>query len=194
MKQAIMKFAASPLVWFFKCAHPVTRIWNRIYFTARLSADIRDMDFSVQCDGRVYVSGTAEITLGRRSRLGMEVELRTVDAGRIHIGDDTRINRGCTLTSYSHIAIGDFCLIGEFVSIRDANHGLSCDAPMRLQPHTFAPIRIGRDVWIGRGSCILPGVTIGSGAVIGANSVVTRDIPEFAIAAGAPAKVIRLRE
>jgi acetyltransferase-like isoleucine patch superfamily enzyme len=65
---------------------------------------------------------------------------------------------------------------------------------MRYQPHTSKPILIGRDVWIGRGSCILPGVTIGEGAVIGANSVVTGDISDFAIAAGAPAKVIKMRQ
>jgi len=65
---------------------------------------------------------------------------------------------------------------------------------MRYQPHTCEPILIGRDVWIGRGSCILPGITIGEGAVIGANSVVNKDVPAYAIAAGIPAKVIKMRQ
>jgi acetyltransferase-like isoleucine patch superfamily enzyme len=189
-----MKMIGLPIVLLFKLAGPLRTIWRRIYFTARLAADVSDMDFSVQCDGRVHVSGTANIKLEKRCRLGMDVELRTVDAGRIQIGEDTRLNRGCTLTSYARISIGDFTIIGEFVSIRDANHGLKRGEPMRYQPHTCEPILIGRDVWIGRGSCILPGVTIGEGAVIGANSVVTRDIPGFAIAAGVPAKVIKIRE
>jgi len=194
MKHTLMKMIGLPIVLLFKLAAPVRTVWRRIYLTARLSADVSDMDFSVQCDGRVHVSGTAKIKLGKRCRLGMEVELRTVEAGRIHIGEDTRLNRGCTLTSYAQIRIDDFTIIGEFVSIRDANHGLKRGEPMRYQPHTCKPILVGRDVWIGRGSCILPGVTIGEGAVIGANSVVTRDVPDFAIAAGAPAKVIKMRQ
>jgi acetyltransferase-like isoleucine patch superfamily enzyme len=193
MKHTMMKMIGLPIVFLFKLADPLRTIWRRIYFTARLSADISDMDYSVQCDGRVLVSGTADIKLGKRCRLGMDVELRTVDAGRIRIGEDTRLNRGSTLTSYAQIRIGDFTIIGEFVSIRDANHGLKRGEPMRYQPHTCEPILIGRDVWIGRGSCILPGVTIGKGAVIGANSVVTRDVPDFAIAGGVPAKVIKMR-
>ena len=194
MKHTMMKLIGLPIVLLFKLAGPLRRIWRRIYLTARLAADVNDMDFSVQCDGRVHVSGTANIKLGKRCRLGMEVELRTVEAGHIQIGEDTRLNKGCTLTSYAQIRIDDFTIIGEFVSIRDANHGLKRGEPMRYQPHTCKPILVGRDVWIGRGSCILPGVTIGEGAVIGANSVVTRDVPDFAIAAGVPAKVIKMRQ
>ena len=194
MKHTVMKIVGQPIVLLVKLGGPLRRLWRRIYFTARLAADVKDMDFSVQCDGRIHVSGTANIGLGKRCRLGMDVELRTVDAGRIQIGADTRLNRGCTLTSYAQIRIDNFTIIGEFVSIRDANHGLKRDEPMRYQPHTCEPILIGRDVWIGRGSCILPGVTIGEGAVIGANSVVTGDIPDFAIAAGVPAKVIKMRQ
>ena len=194
MKHTMMKMIGLPIVLLFKLAGPLRRIWRRIYLTARLAADVSDMDFSVQCDGRVHVSGTANIKLGKRCRLGMEVELRTVEAGHIQIGEDTRLNKGCTLTSYAQIRIDDFTIIGEFVSIRDANHGLKRGEPMRYQPHTCKPILIGRDVWIGRGSCILPGVTIGEGAVIGANSVVTRDVPDFAIAGGVPATVIKMRQ
>ena len=194
MKHRLMKIIGLPIIIFFKLSDSLRAIWRRIYFTARLAAQIKEMDFSVKCDGPVWISGTASIKLGKRCRLGMDVELRTVEDGRIQIGEDTRLNRGCTLTSYAQIRIEDFTIIGEFVSIRDANHGLKRGEPMRFQPHTCEPILIGRDVWIGRGSCILPGVTIGEGAVIGANSVVNRDIPEFAIAAGVPAKVIKMRE
>jgi acetyltransferase-like isoleucine patch superfamily enzyme len=193
MKHTLMKMIGLPMVLLFKLARPLRNIWRRVYLTARLAAEINDMDYSVQCDGRVNVSGTANIKLGKRCRLGMDAELRTVEGGRIRIGADTRLNRGCTLTSYAQIRIDDFTIIGEFVSIRDANHGLKRGEPMRYQPHTCEPIQIGRDVWIGRGSCILPGVSIGEGAVIGANSVVNRDIPDFAIAAGVPAKVIKMR-
>ena len=194
MKHTMMKIIGLPVILLFKLTHPFRSLWRRIYFTARLSADVSGMDFSVECDGRVHVSGTANIELGRRCRLGMEVELRSDEGGPIRIGDDTRLNRGCTLTSYSQISIDDWAIMGEFVSIRDANHGIKRGEPMRYQPHTCEPILIGRDVWIGRGSCILPGVTIGEGAVIGANSVVNKDVPAYAIAAGIPVKVIKMRE
>ena len=117
-----------------------------------------------------------------------------MNGGCIRLGNEIRINRGCIITSYSNISIGDFTIIGEYTSIRDANHGMEKNAPMRYQAHTFAPINIGRDVWLGRGCCVLPDVTIGEGSVIGANSVVTKDIPSFSIAAGVPAKVIGKRE
>jgi acetyltransferase-like isoleucine patch superfamily enzyme len=189
-----MKMIGLPIIFLFKLSAPLRYIWRRIYFTARLAAEVSDMDYSVQCDGQVHVSGTSNIKLGKRCRLGMDVELRTVEGGRIQIGADTRLNRGCTLTSYAQISIDDYTIIGEFVSIRDANHGLQRGKPMRYQPHTSGKIQIGRDVWIGRGSCILSGVTIGEGAVIGANSVVTKDVPDFGIAAGVPARVIKKRE
>jgi len=194
MKYKILKLISLPVIFLTMLIRPFKYAWKRIYFTARLAGEIKDMDFSVQCDGRVHVSGTANIHLGKRCRLGMETELRTMEKGKIHLGDDTRLNRGGTLTSYAEIFIDDFTIIGEFVSIRDANHGMERGEPMRYQEHTSKPIRIGRDVWVGRGSCILPGVTIGEGSVIGANSVVTRDVPPYSIAAGVPAKIIRERE
>lgn len=193
-KHAILGLLSQPAIQVIRLMHPIMCIWRRFYFTARLSADVKDIDFSIQCDGRVHITGTRNIRLGKRCRLGMETELRTIEKGRIRLGADVRVNRCCTLTSYSGIFIDDFTIIGEFVSIRDANHGMKQGKPMRYQPHTSSPIRIGRDVWIGRGSCVLPGVTIGDGVVIGANSVVSRDISSYSIAAGAPAKVIKKRE
>jgi len=182
-----------PLVLWFKLIRPVVNSWNKIYYTARLNAKVKNMDFSVQCDGPVFVIGTGKISLGSRCRLGNDTQLTTMETGRIHIGNDTRINRGTTIVSYAEVTIDDFTIIGEYVTIRDANHGLDLSEPMRFQPHTSKPINIGRDVWIGRGVCILGGVTIGKGSVIGANSVVNKDIPPFSIAGGVPSRVIKTR-
>lgn len=194
MKHAILNMIGSPIILMTKVLRPPKKMWHRFFLTASLKAKVRDMDFSVICDGSIRVTGTGNIHLGKRCRLGMDIELGTEEQGKITIGDDTRLNRGCTVVSYSQIDIGDFAIIGEFATIRDANHGMKLGEPMRYQPHDTRPIRIGRDVWIGRGCCILPGVSIGEGSVIGANSVCTRDIPPYSIAAGIPAKVIRKRE
>jgi acetyltransferase-like isoleucine patch superfamily enzyme len=115
-------------------------------------------------------------------------------AGEIYIGD------GASIQPYSHIAaastlrIGAYVLTGSRVFITDHNHGLAdLDHPVAYQPLDVAPVTVQEYAWLGENAVILKGVTVGHHAVIGANSVVTRDIPPFAIAAGAPAKVIRFR-
>lgn len=170
----------------------------RLFARARRLAGLRHrlrhpVPASTQFDGEQRVAGSGDVRLGDYCRLGPALLFETRERGRIAIGSHVRINQGCVLVAHSLVSIGDDCLIGEYVSIRDANHGILAGPPIRLQSHDSAPIRIGRDVWIGRGACILPGVEIGDGAVIGANSVVTRSIPAGTVAAGIPARVLRQR-
>lgn len=193
MKYLAMQIAALPLLGMWKLIFVFKQYWNRIWWTTCLDAQGVLMDYSVQCDGYVRVLGTGRLTLGPACRLGRDVEFETGEQGRIVLGSCVRINRGTTLASQCEIRIGDNVMIGEFVSVRDANHGTDPNRPMRLQPQSSDPIHIENDVWVGRGTCILPGVLIGEGAVVGANSVVSRDIPPYAIAVGAPAKVVRFR-
>lgn len=148
---------------------------------------------TTQFDGPVRTGGRVRLEMQERCRLGREVYFDTPEQGVIRIGAHTRINQGCVVVSYHEVRIGSDCLIGEYVSIRDANHGTATGEPMRTQAHNGAPIMIGDDVWIARGAVILKGVTIGDGAVVGANSVVTKDVPAMAIVAGAPARLIRMR-
>lgn len=186
--------AVALLAEIFRIARPACVILTRILYPAFLKAGIAGMHLSVQCDGLVHAVGTKNVHIGKGCRIGASTQFETQGQGRIVLGDNIRINRGCTIVSYAAVTIGDYAIIGEYVTIRDANHGMRRHEPMRIQEHICAPIHIGQDVWIGRGACVLPGVTIGQGAVIGANSVVTRDIPPFSIAVGAPACVIRERE
>jgi acetyltransferase-like isoleucine patch superfamily enzyme len=102
------------------------------------------------------------------------------------------INRGCYFHVRDAVSIGDHCMLGEYVSIHDENHRPSTDGtPLRACGYTTAPVRIGSNVWIGAKASILAGTTIGDNAVIGANAVVTHDIPGNSIAVGVPARVIR---
>lgn len=111
------------------------------------------------------------------------------DCGKnIHIGRGVFINAGCKFQDQGGIFIGDNCLIGHNTIIATLNHGMLPEERGDLIP---SPVHIGKGVWIGSGSIILPGVTIGDNAVIGAGSVVTKDIPADKVAVGSPAKVIK---
>lgn len=166
---------------------PAARFWRYAWLVSRCDGDVHP---STQFDGPVHLPGRAALAIDAHCRLGRDVYLET-NGGRITMGRHVRINMGCVLVSYASICIGDDCLIGEYVSIRDANHGTAGDEPMRSQPHRFEPIVIGNNVWIGRGAVILRGVTVGDGAVIAANSVVTRDVAPGCVVAGAPARPVK---
>lgn len=144
----------------------------------------------VQFVGPVIVEGTGNVHIGAGTRVGRNVFFETYDAAAIKIGRRVTINDGVVLVAYSGVEIGDDAMIGEYTSIRDADHGMVCGVPVRVQEHSSSPVRIGSDAWIGRGVAVLKGVVIGAGAVVGANSVVTRDVAENAIVAGAPARML----
>ncbi len=113
----------------------------------------------------------------------------------IIIGKNTQINGGDFLTKKGGmIKIGDNCMISYDVVMRTDMHNYSdIDIPMINQGVKTANIVIGNDVWIGQGAIVMPGVTVHDGAVIGARAVVTKDVPEYCVVAGVPAKIIKKR-
>lgn len=113
---------------------------------------------------------------------------------RVFIGDNTVIGRHCMITAKNLIRLGSNVLMGAYVQVIDHNHGMAAGRTIREQSAQIGEVIVGNDVWIGVGAKILTNVHIGDGAVIGANAVVTHDIPANAIAAGVPARVIRYRE
>lgn len=125
-------------------------------------------------------------------RLGAGIIVRASSGGVIRIGKRVTLRRFITLHAYERIEIGDDSRIGEMVTIRDHNHFSELeDAPGEAKGFEAAPVIIGNNVWVGVKVTIMPGVSIGDNAIIGANAVVTKDVPANAIAAGVPAKVIR---
>ena len=113
---------------------------------------------------------------------------------QIELGDHVFINTGCILHAEGGLTIGSDTKIGPYTTIWTSNHNFDrTDVPFRSQGDKLAPVEIGRDVWIGASVTILAGVSIGDKSVIGAGSVVTKDIPPFSVAVGNPAKVIRSR-
>lgn len=111
------------------------------------------------------------------------------DCGKnIHIGKQVFINMGCKFQDQGGIYIGDGALIGHNVVLATLNHAKSPKDRGTMIP---APIHIGKHVWIGSNSTILPGVTIGDGAIVAAGAVVSKDVPENAIVGGVPATILR---
>jgi len=139
-------------------------------------------------DGRLEV--------GPHTVLEPDVWLTAPGAARIRIGGGTFLNIGVMVAALELVEIGEHCMLANGCFISDGSHRF--DDPHKPVPWqgftTKGPTRIGDNVWCGAHAVITSGVTIGERSVIGANSVVTADIPPFSIAAGAPARVLRTIE
>jgi maltose O-acetyltransferase len=107
----------------------------------------------------------------------------------IELGERVFFNFNCVVLDVCPVRIGSFCQFGPAVQIYTATHPFNAD--QRRREEFGKPVEIGSDVWVGGGAIVLPGVRIGSRAVIGAGSVVTRDVPDGVFAAGNPCRVIR---
>jgi maltose O-acetyltransferase len=107
----------------------------------------------------------------------------------IQLGERVFFNFNCVVLDVCVVEIGDFTLFGPAVQMYTATHPMN--AELRRKQEFAKPIKIGSDVWVGGGAIICPGVSIGSKSVVGAGSVVTRDIPAGVFAAGNPCRVIR---
>lgn len=146
---------------------------------------------SVRLQGRVHISGRGGLALGKGvSIIGtvVPVELVTYASGRIEIGNHTFINYGSSIAAREFVKIGSHCHLGHYTFVMDNDQH-------HVVRHTELPqsaaVIIEDHVWIGAKAVILPGVRIGSRAVIGAGSIVTKDIPPQCVAAGNPAHVLR---
>jgi acetyltransferase-like isoleucine patch superfamily enzyme len=139
------------------------------------------------------VGKDAQIALGRWSWVGHGTKIRCHE-GEVEIGAKTVMGQECTISAFQHVKIGRECVIADRVMFIDFDHGVvEVERPIRLQGIYKRDVNVGNNVWIGYGACILRGVTVGDNAIIGTNSVVTKDVPANAVVAGLPARVIRMR-
>lgn len=138
-------------------------------------------------------SGT-ELCFGARNTVYVNCSFR-LGQGWIHTGDDVSFGPGVQIyETRAGLSIGHHCLIAAGVLISGVQHSFSRrDLPIRQQPVSAAPVVLEDDVWLGMGAVVLPGVRIGAGTVVGAGSVVTRDLPAAVVAYGQPARVQRRR-
>ena len=145
--------------------------------------------------------GSSSFGIPRPIRLGANTIVKagaricpTNPAAAVEIGDWTTVGYHTHIFATSTITIGSNCLIAPFCYLVDANHGIRRDELIRTQMMEVAPITIADDVWLGAGVFVLAGVTIGTGAVVAAGSVVSKDLPEYVIAAGNPAAPVSERK
>ena len=142
----------------------------------------------------LQIGKRGEIRLGRWSWVGHGTKVRCHE-GVVEIGAKTVLGQECTISAYQRVSIGRECVIADRVMMIDFDHGVAeVDRPIRLQGIYKRDVRVGNNVWIGYGASILRGVTVGDNAIIGTNSVVTRDVPANAVVGGVPARVLRMRE
>lgn len=167
--------------------------------STRLTGATTNFGAHVYLGDRVVVISAPDagaITFGDGAQLYGDTFLQTGWGGSLRIGAGTHIQPGCHIHAcVSDITIGREVEIAANCAIYSYNHGIDPDEVIMKQSlRSKGPISIGDGAWLGHGAIVLSGVSIGQGAVIGAGSVVSRDIPENAIAAGAPAKVMRMRK
>ena len=144
-----------------------------------------------------YVRGRRKIKVGKNTNIHPTALIR--EGEFVTIGDNCLINHNTLIqagkSKNGSITIGNYVHTGANVMMIAFNHGFyTRDIPTKLQDYLDAPIVIEDDVWIGGGSIILAGVKIGKGAIIAAGAVVNKDVPEYAIVGGIPAKVLKYRE
>lgn len=142
----------------------------------------------------IQLIGAERIALGSRVYFGPGCWLLTHEpGGRLEVGDDTSIAGYCVLSAAAHVRIGRSVLFARNVYIADHRHGFELDdTPIIDQPlQEIRPVVVEDGAWLGQNVVLLPGVTVGRGAVVGANSVIREDVPPRSVVAGVPGRVVR---
>lgn len=187
------------------------RLQNKLrsYYTKLFNRNIRTLFKS--CGEKLQISppliymGLNNVSIGNNFIARERLKLRTFNywegktyTPSIVIGNNVNIETDCHISAINQVSIGNNVLIASFVYISDHTHGNVNDLEVPLLPplqrplYSKGPVIIEDDVWLGEKVSVMAGVHIGRGAIIGANSVVTKDIPAYAIAVGSPAKVIKM--
>lgn len=136
----------------------------------------------------------AQIKFGRWVWVGDRTKIRCHE-GEVEIGEKTVFGQECTISAYQRVRIGAECVIADRTMFIDFDHGVvDVERPIRDQGIYKEDVVVGSNVWIGYGATVLRGVRVGDNAVIGTNSVVTKDVPANAVVGGVPARVLRMRD
>jgi acetyltransferase-like isoleucine patch superfamily enzyme len=181
----------------------IDRISNKLY-SAWLSKEFKSLGHNSVITRKIHLLGAKYIAIGNNSNIGIRATLTAWDKFELYtfcpeitIGSNVSIGDDSHITAINKINIGDNVLMGKKVTITDNSHGKIDIESLLLSPlnrcwYSEGPVIIEDNVWIGDKATILPNVRIGKNAIIGANAVVTKDIPANCVAVGIPAKVIKI--
>lgn len=190
---------------FYNLIRNFKKVFNHLYFVITnmlYRSSFKKLEGTIRFPH--YMAGEKYISIGKNTTIWDGVILTAWDkyeqqqfSPSITIGENCDINEHCHISACQDITIGDNVLTGRYVYISDNSHG-STDTEM-LDIHPLkrpiaikGPVRIGNNVWLGERVIVLSGVTIGEGAIVAANSVVTHDIPAYALVGGSPARIIKM--
>jgi acetyltransferase-like isoleucine patch superfamily enzyme len=165
--------------------------WLKLRWRGRLQTD--GLCF-VAPDVTFEIGREATVRLGRWCWIGHGTKIRAHE-GHVAIGAKSVLGQECTISAFQHVSIGRECIIADRVMLIDFDHGVvEVERAIRDQGIYKRDVRVGHNVWIGYGVAILRGVTVGDNSVLGTSTVVSRDVPANAVAAGVPVRVIRMRK
>ncbi len=173
-------------------------------YTARNRGKFKHLGEGAFLSRDLILRGPEFISLGAGASVGRGCSLTAWDAAGVgtvalEIGENTSIGEGAHITAANRISIGNNVLFGKYITVSDNSHGAVALAeietpPIRRPLVSKGPVVIEDNVWIGDKATILAGVTVGRGAIVAANAVVTRDVPPACMVAGAPAKLVKSLE
>jgi len=171
------------------------RYWRWLYRFLRFKV----LHPRVKTEGFIFLPRRYQVVVGASIRIGRWVWIGTNSAlrcheGELYVGDNTIFGTDNTVNCYTGIYIGPECLFADSVYIVDFDHNYwDPVVSIRSQGITKKPVRLEGDIWVGEKTSILRGVTVGRGSVIGALSLVNRDVPPYAVVGGVPARVLGWR-
>jgi len=185
----------------YSISRKISAVYSILY-SGWVSSRFKQFSVSSAITPPFYLLGEKYIKVGENTHIGKYGTLTAWDKGKIfypkiEIGNNVSIGPFCHITAINKITIGNNVLTGKWLTITDNSHGKTNFECLEIPPtkrnlHSSGEVIIEEKVWIGDKVTILPNVTIGKGAIIAASAVVTKDVPEYAVAAGNPAKIIKI--
>lgn len=187
-----------------KILKKIINAFNRLSWIIQIKK-MKCVGKNCKCQKGFSIIGEQFISIGDEFKGGENVSIHAWDKynnktnpnkPKIIIGNNVSMTKNCYISCVDKIVIGDGVLMGVNSFITDNLHGNNGFEELEIAPserelYSKGPVSIGNNVWLGRNVCVMPNVTIGNGTIVGANAVVTHDLPEACIAAGVPAKVIK---
>ena len=183
---------------------PIVNIYHKLCNYIRVGYKTRGMhaiSMPITIHKNVRIVGVEKMSFGKNITIDRDTTLYSRGESynsdvKLSIGNDCSIGQGCHITAANSITLGNGVLLGKYVTITDNSHGKVSSEEYDVKPisrlvFSKGKVHISDNVWIGDKATILPNVKIGEGAIIGANSVVTTDIPAGCVAAGIPARIIK---